>query len=407
MFGRMFGSKTPPPASPPASAVAKAQSAERAENSRNATRRQQTADTASKLATIVAVAGVTAAVAKNIPLVGGAIAGVIMVIRKGVEAKVVRDQIRALAQDIVHDLTYSYLLFKMIDIASDKLGIALDIEIIQEGIKDINEKVNKQLAPKPGFTNPFANPSIDLTALHDSLRVFRNNMNELYTSYDVLKKNNELLVTLEAGTIGKRYPNVTQENINILVGHFTTVAGRELTNEETGEVMVFMEKAFMSPMEKSAQDQVENGGSPVPDPDAPSQGGALWPPKYYRGLSTRRKGQRRREITRRAKMSYKNPAAYRPFATDRNTKRRPSSYTSRFHSKYPGVTGLPAIAKATGVPMSVLEKVYDRGLAAWRTGHRPGASQHAWGMARVYSFVLHGKTWRTADADLARRNSSH
>ena len=130
------------------------------------------------------------------------------------------------------------------------------------------------------------------------------------------------------------------------------------------------------------------------------------PLKYFSGLSSRKKTQRRREITRRAKMSHKNPAAYRPFATDRNTKRRPSSYTSRFHTKYPGVTGLPAIAKATGVPLSVLEKVYDRGLAAWRTGHRPGASQHAWGMARVYSFVLHGKTWRTADADLARRNSS-
>jgi len=141
-------------------------------------------------------------------------------------------------------------------------------------------------------------------------------------------------------------------------------------------------------------------------PSAQPQGGALWPPKYYRGLSTRKKGQRRREITRRAKMSWKNPAAYRPFATDRGTKRRPSSYTSRFHAKYPGVTGLPAISKATHVPMSVLNKVYDRGLAAWRTGHRPGASQHAWGMARVHSFVLHGKTWRTADADLARRISS-
>jgi hypothetical protein len=130
------------------------------------------------------------------------------------------------------------------------------------------------------------------------------------------------------------------------------------------------------------------------------------PFKYLSGLSSRKKTQRRREITRRAKMSYKNPAAYRPFATDRNTQRKPSSYTSRFHSKYPGVTGLPAVSKATHVPMSVLNKVYDRGLAAWRTGHRPGASQHAWGMARVHSFVLHGKTWRTADADLARRNSS-
>ena len=64
---------------------------------------------------------------------------------------------------------------------------------------------------------------------------------------------------------------------------------------------------------------------------------------------------------------------------------------------------MPAIAKATGIPKSILEQVYDRGMAAWRTGHRPGASQQAWGMARVYSFALKGKTWRTADADLARK----
>jgi hypothetical protein len=133
-----------------------------------------------------------------------------------------------------------------------------------------------------------------------------------------------------------------------------------------------------------------------------TSGGALWPPKYYKGLSTRRKRQRYREITHRKKLSWKDPKAYRPFKTDRGaTQRKPSSYTSRFHAKYPGVTGIPAIAKATGVSAGTLHKVYNRGMAAWRTGHRPGASQEAWGMARVYSFVLHGKTWRTADKDLA------
>jgi hypothetical protein len=128
-----------------------------------------------------------------------------------------------------------------------------------------------------------------------------------------------------------------------------------------------------------------------------------WPPKYYNGLSTRRKSLRRKEITRRKKMSWKDPKAYRPFRTDQEVKTRRSSYTSRFHKKYPGVKGLPEISKATGVSKDVLKKVYNRGMAAWRTGHRPGASPEAWGMARVHSFVLHGKTWRTADADLSRK----
>jgi hypothetical protein len=135
--------------------------------------------------------------------------------------------------------------------------------------------------------------------------------------------------------------------------------------------------------------------------EGPREGGMYWPTKYFKGLTRRQNAQRKRSATRRTKMGSKDPKAYVPFKSDKGQKTRRSSYTQRFHKKYPGVTSLPEIAKATGVPKAVLEKVYDRGMAAWRTGHRPGASQQAWGMARVYSFVLKGKTYRTADKDLA------
>jgi hypothetical protein len=106
-------------------------------------------------------------------------------------------------------------------------------------------------------------------------------------------------------------------------------------------------------------------------------------------------------------MSWKDPKAYVPFKSDKGVKTRKSSYTERFHKKYPGVKSLPEISKATGVPVKTLQTVYDRGMAAWRTGHRPGASAQAWGMARVHSFVLHGKTYRTADADLAKTSRNN
>jgi hypothetical protein len=135
----------------------------------------------------------------------------------------------------------------------------------------------------------------------------------------------------------------------------------------------------------------------------PQTAGVYWPEKYFKGLTRKQNFERKRSATRRTKMSFKDPKAYTPFKSDKGVKTRKSSYTERFHKKYPGVTSLPAIAKATGISKSVLDTVYDRGMAAWRTGHRPGASQQAWGMARVYSFALKGKTYRTADADLARK----
>ena len=132
-----------------------------------------------------------------------------------------------------------------------------------------------------------------------------------------------------------------------------------------------------------------------------------WPLKYYRGLTRKQNLQRKRSATRRTKMSWKDPKAYVPFKSDKGVKTRKSSYSSRFHAKYPGVKTLPEISKATGVPVKTLQTVYNRGMAAWRTGHRPGASAQAWGMARVHSFVLHGKTYRTADADLAKTSRNN
>jgi len=132
-----------------------------------------------------------------------------------------------------------------------------------------------------------------------------------------------------------------------------------------------------------------------------------WPLKYYRGLTRKQNLQRKRSATRRTKMSWKDPKAYVPFKSDQGVKTRKSSYTERFHKKYPSAKSLPDIAKATGVPLKTLQTVYNRGMAAWRTGHRPGASAHAWGMARVHSFVLHGKTYRTADADLAKTSPNN
>ena len=61
-------------------------------------------------------------------------------------------------------------------------------------------------------------------------------------------------------------------------------------------------------------------------------------------------------------------------------------------------------ADKTGISYSILKKVYDRGMAAWRTGHRPGTSPQQWGMARVNSFATKSKgTWGGADKDLAAK----
>ena len=61
-------------------------------------------------------------------------------------------------------------------------------------------------------------------------------------------------------------------------------------------------------------------------------------------------------------------------------------------------------AEKSGMPAGILRKVYNRGVAAWRTGHRPGTTPQQWGLARVNSFVTKSSgTWGKADKDLAAK----
>jgi len=71
---------------------------------------------------------------------------------------------------------------------------------------------------------------------------------------------------------------------------------------------------------------------------------------------------------------------------------------------YEQIKGLKNKAEKSGMPYGILKKVYDRGMAAWRGGHRPGASQQQWAFARVNSFVTKSSgTWGGADKDLAAK----
>ena len=81
-----------------------------------------------------------------------------------------------------------------------------------------------------------------------------------------------------------------------------------------------------------------------------------------------------------------------------------SRYTKDWNKKYGEKNiSLSAKSKISGVPLSILKKVYNKGLAAWRGGsHRPGASQHQWGVSRVNSFLTCGKTWYFPDHKLAQ-----
>ena len=110
-----------------------------------------------------------------------------------------------------------------------------------------------------------------------------------------------------------------------------------------------------------------------------------------------------------------DPSAYKPAPGDASAKTKPSSYTNKMKKKFPDLykesklgedadKSLAKKAEASGISVSILKQVYKRGVAAWRTGHRPGTTPEQWGHARVNSFITGGKTRTTADADLWKKH---
>jgi len=142
------------------------------------------------------------------------------------------------------------------------------------------------------------------------------------------------------------------------------------------------------------------------DPDIGDAPGSQ-PKKYYTGMAKSTKKARAAQFKRQAKMSDDDPAAYKPAPGDTDAKTKPSKYTKKFKQMYgeenleeEKIEGLVKKAEKSGISYGILKQVYNRGMAAWKTGHRPGTTPQQWAFARVNSFITGGKTRKTTDSDL-------
>ena len=132
---------------------------------------------------------------------------------------------------------------------------------------------------------------------------------------------------------------------------------------------------------------------------------------YYADMSKSTAAKRKAQFKKQADMDDDNPAAYKPAPGDATGKTKPSKHTKKYKQMFgedeldeKKIAGLVKKADKTGIPYGILKQVYNRGMAAWRTGHRPGTTPQQWAFARVNSFVTKSKgTWGGADKDLAAK----
>ena len=151
------------------------------------------------------------------------------------------------------------------------------------------------------------------------------------------------------------------------------------------------------------------------DPDIKDKDGSQ-PKKYYAKdadgdeMSKSTKDKRAAHFKKQASKPDGKDSSYKPAPGDADAETKPSQYTKKYKQMFgedsaetldeAKIAGLVKKADKSGISYEILKKVYDRGMAAWKGGHRPGTTPQQWAFARVNSFITGGKTRTTGDADL-------
>jgi hypothetical protein len=134
---------------------------------------------------------------------------------------------------------------------------------------------------------------------------------------------------------------------------------------------------------------------------------------YRKGLTAEEQSIAKREakdtMSRAKDPSVGSKELYKDWESDKRYRGRnknipKSKATKAFESRFAEDSSvdeaLKGKAKASGISLSILREVYNRGMAAWRSGHRPGVAPQQWALGRVNSFVTGVGKARKADADL-------
>lgn len=125
------------------------------------------------------------------------------------------------------------------------------------------------------------------------------------------------------------------------------------------------------------------------------------PYKYFKGITSKKSIILRMEEMLKNRHE-KDPAKIKFTTDDKKKEIKKSKYHVAFEKFYKisSHVSLKKKEEVTGVPLSILQKVRARGIAAWKTGHRLNTNPNQWGNARVSSFLTLGCTAFSSDADL-------
>jgi hypothetical protein len=256
------------------------------------------------------------------------------------------------------------------------------------------KELQKKLMTRMGITETINRTIPDLEYPKDEIRERVNQLKELALGEKVMVRG------MDVSKIGSNSIAKAIQIAKMMKGNYSG-AVREVEKLATGMSKVpAVAKAL-----KTANEELLEGERALARDKATDQ-----PKKYVSGLTDKQKKAHDRHLEKQGKKSDSDKSAYKQSPADKVAKTKPSKHTNKFKQMYgedylnEKIAGLEKKAKKSGMPYSILKKVYDRGMAAWKGGHRPGTTPQQWAFARVNSFTTKSSgTWGKADKDLAKQ----
>jgi hypothetical protein len=292
---------------------------------------------------------------------------------------------------------------------SDRYKASLDYLKLKTKQATLPRLDKTRYQPRKGLEGPFMTKSGQVVYYDKTFGQYYNSDTDMYIDYDDWKKMNE---DAPANATGTAVAGTGDDSSTVIVKKKKPLQDKLMRRMGIKEAIDRAVPDLEYEVDEITARTNQLKEMALKEKTVPKDKDTDQPKKYVSGLSDKDKKAHDKHLEKGSKKSDSDKSAYKQSPADKKAKTKPSVHTKKYKQMFGEgdvelnevIKGLKKKAEKSGMPYSILKQVYNRGMAAWKGGHRPGTTPQQWAFARVNSFITKSSgTWGKADKDLAAK----
>ena len=292
---------------------------------------------------------------------------------------------------------------------SDRYKASLDYLKLKTKQATLPRLDKTRYQPRKGLEGPFMTKSGQVVYYDKTFGQYYNSDTDMYIDYDDWKKMNE---DAPANATGTAVVGTGDDSSTVVVKKKKPLQDKLMKRMGIKEAIDRAVPDLEYEVDEITRRTNQLKEMALKEKTVPKDKDTDQPKKYVSGLSDKDKKAHDKHLEKGSKKSDSDKSAYKQSPADKKAKTKPSVHTKKYKQMFGEsdvelnevIKGLKKKSEKSGMPYSILKQVYNRGMAAWKGGHRPGTTPQQWAFARVNSFITKSSgTWGKADKDLAAK----